>query len=83
VTALPEKMAVYTTLTGLLNAKNYNCGGEVIHLQCNILFALNILEITKLKHCKNNEQIHVTGLKFNKDFFEYRKYFFRQNGDRN
>jgi hypothetical protein len=28
-------------------------------------------------------QIHVTGLKFNKDFFEYRKYFIRQSGDRN
>ena len=27
--------------------------------------------------------IHVTGLKFNKDFFEYRKYFIRQSGDRN
>lgn len=65
MTALPEKMAVYTTLTGLLNAKNYNCGGEVIHLQCNILFALNILEITKLKHCKNNKtnRIHKTLLK--------------------
>ena len=25
----------------------------------------------------------VTGLKFNKDFFEYRKYFIRQSGDRN
>jgi hypothetical protein len=28
-------------------------------------------------------QIHITGLKFNKDFFEYRKYFIRQSGDRN
>ena len=28
-------------------------------------------------------QIHITGLKFNKDFFEYRKYFIRQCGDRN
>jgi hypothetical protein len=28
-------------------------------------------------------QIHVTGLKFSKDFFEYRKYFIRQSGDRN
>ena len=28
-------------------------------------------------------QIYVTGLKFNKDFFEYRKYFIRQSGDRN
>ena len=27
--------------------------------------------------------IHVTGLKFNKDFFEYHKYFIRQSGNRN
>jgi hypothetical protein len=29
VTNLPEKIAIYSTLVGLLNARNYKCGEEV------------------------------------------------------
>lgn len=29
VVEMPEKLTIYTTLIGLLNARNYNAGGEV------------------------------------------------------
>uniref|UniRef100_H2YUE9 Nuclear cap-binding protein subunit 1 n=2 Tax=Ciona savignyi TaxID=51511 RepID=H2YUE9_CIOSA len=29
---LPEKCSIYTTLVGLLNVRNYNCGGEFVEM---------------------------------------------------
>ncbi|CAE1151057.1 NCBP1 [Acanthosepion pharaonis] len=43
VIRLPEKQTVYTTLVGLLNAKNYNCGGEFVEL-----LVRNLKEVLKI-----------------------------------
>lgn len=55
---LPEKLTVYTTLVGLLNARNYNFGGEFVEAM-----------IRQLKECLKvnmyNEAVHlVSGFLF-------------------
>lgn len=55
---LPEKLTVYTTLVGLLNARNYNFGGEFVEAM-----------IRQLKECLKvnmyNEAVHlVSGVLF-------------------
>ena len=55
---LPEKLSVYTTLVGLLNARNYNFGGEFVEAM-----------IRQLKECLKvnmyNEAVHlVSGFLF-------------------
>lgn len=52
---LPEKLTVYTTLVGLLNARNYNFGGEFVEAM-----------IRQLKECLKvnmyNEAVHLVSL---------------------
>lgn len=52
---LPEKLTVYTTLVGLLNARNYNFGGEFVDAM-----------IRQLKECLKanmyNEAVYLVSL---------------------
>lgn len=54
---LPEKLTVYTTLVGLLNARNYNFGGEFVEAM-----------IRQLKECLKvnmyNEAVHLVSCFF-------------------
>lgn len=49
---MPEKCTIYSTLVGLLNAKNYNFGGEVSEL--NIIINYNILIVGTILLCVTN-----------------------------
>lgn len=49
---LPEKLTVYTTLVGLLNARNYNFGGEFVEAM------IRQLKET-LKNNLYNEAVHL------------------------
>jgi len=54
---MPERLTVYTTLVGLLNSKNHNAGGEVMHAYAVVFDMLLLLHSVIAHYCdfKNTE----------------------------